>query len=128
MENFNRLSGKMLYGLKKGQCHEIFQTFLFDKKTSPGPQMHKQKRFCKIFRFVKIFAKICKKMWVRVVIDYSKFRRRKKITIKVTKNVIWYFWKFKMATRTCAEIVVDYVSKMSAWSFTIVGHNGSKVR
>ena len=32
MENFNRLSGKMLYGLKKGQCHEIFQTFLFDKK------------------------------------------------------------------------------------------------
>ena len=35
----------------KGQCHEIFAIFFYQKKTLPGPHMNSHKRFCKICRF-----------------------------------------------------------------------------
>ena len=34
----------------KGQCHEIFNTFLKRKKTLPGPHINRQKRFRKEIR------------------------------------------------------------------------------
>ena len=34
----------------KGQCHEIYNTF-YKKKTLPGPNMNRQKRFRENFHF-----------------------------------------------------------------------------
>ena len=69
----------------KGQCHEIFDTFLSKNSTwTPYEELGKN-GFAKFFVFTKYLQKTC----VHVAVDYA--------------DTVW----------THAEIVVDYANTMS---------------